>query len=88
MNLPNPAEVDCDNIARPTVDELSAEDHQAYEAFVKEREAVKRRTYDAKPKKMKMHVDGFYLTSIEIGRVASPRIRKWSFFRTRTSKLR
>jgi hypothetical protein len=37
VNLPNPAEVDCDNIARPTVDELLAEDHQAYEAFVKER---------------------------------------------------
>ena len=37
-DLPNPSEVDPNNIARPTVDELSAEDCQAYEDFMKERE--------------------------------------------------
>jgi hypothetical protein len=38
VNLPKPSEVDPNNIARPTVDELSDEDCQAYEAYMKERE--------------------------------------------------
>ncbi|RLM78508.1 hypothetical protein C2845_PM12G10520 [Panicum miliaceum] len=37
-NLPNPTEVDPNNIATPTVDELSVEDRQAYEAYMKEHE--------------------------------------------------
>jgi hypothetical protein len=41
--LSNPSKIDLDNIARPTVDELLDEDHQAYEAFIKDREDNKRR---------------------------------------------
>ena len=36
VKLRSPSEVDVDNIVRLTVDELLAEDHQAYEAFIKD----------------------------------------------------
>ena len=36
VKLSNPSDVDASNIVRLTVDELSAEDRQAYEALVKE----------------------------------------------------
>lgn len=36
VNLSNPSDVDASNIVRPTVDELSAEDHQGYEVLIKE----------------------------------------------------
>ena len=36
VKLRSPSEIDVDSIVRLTVDELSAEDHQAYEAFIKD----------------------------------------------------
>ena len=36
VKLRSPSEVDVDSIVRLTVDELSVEDRQAYEAFIKE----------------------------------------------------
>ena len=36
MKLSNPSDIDASNFVRSTVDELSAEDRQAYEALIKE----------------------------------------------------
>ena len=43
VKLTNPAEIDSDNISRPSVDELPPENHQAYEAFIKECEEENKR---------------------------------------------
>ena len=52
MNLSNPSDVDASNIVRPTVDELSAEDRQAYEAFIKdcEEESIRRKAKEIEEK--------------------------------------
>ena len=42
-NLPKPGEVDADNIARPTANELSAEDRQCYEELLQEEEMERAR---------------------------------------------
>ena len=36
MKLTNPSEVDANNIVKTIIDELSEEDRQAYETFIKE----------------------------------------------------
>ena len=43
VKLTNPAEIDSDNISRPSVDELPPKDRQAYEAFIKECEEESKR---------------------------------------------
>ena len=43
MKLRSPSEVDVDSIVKLTVDELSAEDRQTYEAFIKECEEENQR---------------------------------------------
>ena len=43
VKLRSPSEVDVDSIVRLTVDELSAEDRQAYEAFIKDCEEENQR---------------------------------------------
>ena len=45
MKLSNPSDVDASNFVRSTVDELSAEDRQAYEALIKEckEESIRRK---------------------------------------------
>ena len=43
VKLLNPSEIDPDNISRPSVDELSPEDRQAYQAFIKKCEEESKR---------------------------------------------
>ena len=83
VKLRSPSEVDVDSIVRLTVDELSAEDRQAYKPSSR---IAKRRTNGAKRKRSKRSVGGSYLTSLGTGRVKSPRTRRWSFFRMKKNK--
>ena len=52
VKITSPGEVDASNIVRPTVDELSAEDRQAYEAFIKdcEEESIRRKAKEIEEK--------------------------------------
>ena len=71
-------DVDASNIVRPTADQLSAEDRQAYEASSR---SVKRRTHGAKRRKSKRSVSGSCLTSPGTERVKSSRTKRWPLFR-------
>ena len=53
MKITSPGEVDASNIVRPTADELSAEDCQAYEAFIKdcEEESIRRKAKEIEEKR-------------------------------------
>ena len=83
VKLSDPGEINVNNISRPSVDELPPEDRQVYEAFIKECEE---RTHGAKKKKSKKSVGGSCLTSPRIGRVMSPKTRRWSFFQMSRSR--
>jgi hypothetical protein len=53
VKLSSPSDVDASNIVRPTVDELSAEDRQAYEALIKEceEESIRRKEKETEEKR-------------------------------------
>ena len=53
VKLSSPSDIDASNIVRPTVDELSAEDHQAYEALIKEceEESMRRKEKEIEEKR-------------------------------------
>jgi len=53
VKITSPGEVDASNIVRPTADELSAEDCQAYEAFIKdcEEESIRRKAKEIEEKR-------------------------------------
>ena len=53
VKLLSPSDIDASNIVRPTVDELSAEDHQAYKALVKEckEESIQHKEKEIKEKR-------------------------------------
>ena len=52
MKLSNPSDIDASNFVRSTVDELSAEDRQAYEALIKEckEESIRRKEKEIEQK--------------------------------------
>jgi len=53
VKLSDPGEINVNNISRPSVDELPPEDHQVYEAFIKEckEENIRRKEKEIKEKR-------------------------------------
>ena len=67
------SDVDASNIVRPTLDQLSAEDRQAYEVFIKEceEENTRRKEKEIEEKHQWRSISGSCLTSPGTGRVKS-----------------
>ena len=74
-------DVDASNIVRPTADKLSAEDRQAYEAFVKEceEENTRRKEKEIEEKRQ------WFLSHFSRNRKGEV-LRRWSFFRMKKNK--
>ena len=54
VKLSDPGEINVNNISRPFVDELLPEDHQVYEAFIKEweEENIRRKEKELEEKRL------------------------------------